>query len=968
MLFLLTLMAPGVQAWPSGGLPAAAGGGGGITLLSTSQWWEIISPDSNQRAYHLLGEVRNDTGVTVSGIQPRLNLYDGLGNYKGSHTTPSTVRVLAPGERSPFQYDLFTPPPAYASFTVSQPIPFALSVGQPDHNFITTLDTCPPQPDCQGHVSGSVQNPANAPPVRWVGVIFTFYDGGGAIVAQNRSFDVTNAAGGTSLAPGETGRFALDRTGEPAWSSKALIVEPDYPIDVNPPSLNFGNKRLGTTSTAEDVAVFNSGSDPITGLTATATGDFAVVGVSCTTIAPSSSCRVSITFTPSAMGVRSGTLTVTENAAGSPQLIPLAGTGVAPILTINPTSLSFGSQAVGTTSAAKTVTLTNTGTDTLNITAMSTSGDFSSSTCPASLSPTANCIVSVTFSPLGGGPRNGALTITDDATGSPHTVPFSGTGLGPGVAFSPPGLDFGAVSMGSTSTARTVQLTNSGSAALAISSISSSGDFQATDSCPRGLATLAAGASCTITVTFTPTAPGARTGTLTVTDNAGDSPQLYGLKGLGAKATYTAVITAQPRLVGNDGATWQPIDPALSLTLKLPDSETALLNGNADLWTATPGVNQDLGITVSIGGGPDTLLFWKESGGFAGTFSPNAAFVHGSFQMQAGFTYVFKLVWKTNSGAPGATIFAGAGPIGADYSPTRLTVQLVQTPVVSATITTQPQLVGSDATTWSDIDPALTVSFPGSLGTSVVIAANADLWTATPGINQDIGIIVTPPGQLPQLVAWKESGGSAGTYSPNAAFVQAIVPSSSIGPYQVSLKWKTNVRAPSSTIVIGAGPIGTKFSPTTLTVQQVNTQAATVALTTQQPTLNGSDGLNWTPLASLSFTQPASTANAVAVVGANADLWTDTTGYNQDLGIFLSIDDGPNLLISWKESGGYAGTYSPNAAFAQTVVPLPAGHKYRFTLQWKTNKPELSATIAAGAGPIGPAYSPTSISVQLTPS
>jgi hypothetical protein len=575
--------------------------------------------------------------------------------------------------------------------------------------------------------------------------------------------------------------------------------------------------------------------------------------------------------------------------------------------------------------------------------------------------------VSVTFAPQGGGPRNGLLTISDDAAGSPHTVALSGTGLGPGVAFSPPGLDFGAVSVGSTSGASTVQLTNSGSSPLAISSISASGDFQATDNCPRGPATLAASASCTITLTFTPTAPGARTGTLTVTDNAGDSPQLYGLKGVGAKATYTAVITTQPRLTGSDGATWQPIDPALSLTIRLPDSETALLNGNADLWTATPGVNQDLGITVSVGGGPDTLLFWKESGGYAGTFSPNAAFVHGSYQMQAGFSYVFKLVWKTNKSVPGATIFAGAGPIGPDFSPTRLTVQLVQTPVVSATITAQPQLVSSDATTWSDIDPALTVSFPGSLGTSVVIAANADLWTATPGVNQDIAIIITPPGQLPQLVAWKESGGSAGTFSPNAAFVQAIVPSSSIGTYQVSLKWKTNVSVPGSTIVVGAGA-GPKYSPTTLTVQQVNTQAANVALTTRQSTLNGSDGLTWSPLASLSFTQPASTANAVAVVGTNADLWTDSLGYNQDIGIFLSTDDGPNVLVSWKESGGYAGTYSPNAAFAQTVVPMPSGHKYKFLLQWKTNKPELTATIAAGAGPIGPAYSPTSLFVQLTPS
>jgi centrosomal CEP192-like protein/ASPM-SPD-2-Hydin domain-containing protein len=963
LIFLLTLMAPAIQAWPSEVLTASAGGAG-ISLLSKSQWSEAFT-DSNHLSYHLVGEVRNDTGANVSGVALQLNLYDSLGNYKGSHTTPSTVRVLAPGERSPFEYVLFTPPPDYKSFTVTQPIPFAVSVGRPDHNFITTPDPCPPPPDCQGHVNGSVQNPNSAPPVQGVGVIFTFYDGTGAIVSQNR-LDISNAAGGTSLAPGETGRFVLDRTTEPTWSSKALMVEPDYPIDVNPTSLNFGNKRLGVTSATEDVAVFNSGSDPITIASATASGDFAVAGFSCTTIAPLSRCRVSITFTPTGMGARTGTLTITENVAGSPQVIPLGGTGVAPVLTLDTTTLNFGPQAVGTTSAAKTVTITNTGTDTLNISAMSTSGDYASSTCPASLAPSAYCVVSITFSPMAGGPRNGTLTIQDDAAGSPHTVQLSGTGLGPGVAFSPPGLDFGPVSMGSTSGGRTVQLTNSGSAALTITSIAASGDFQSTDNCPRGPATLAASASCTITVTFTPTAPGARTGTLTVTDNAGDSPQQYSLKGLGAKSTYTAVITTQAHLTSSDGATWQPIDPALALTIKLPDSEAALLSGNADLWTAARGVNQDLGITVSVGGGPDTLLFWKESGGFAGTFSPNAAFVHGFYQLQPGFTYVFKLVWKTNNPAPGASIFAGAGPIGPDYSPTRLTVQLVQTPIVTAVINSQPQLTSSDGTTWSDIDPALTVSFSGSLGTSAVIAGNADLWTATAGVNQDVAIIVTPPGQLPQVVAWKESGGSAGTFSPNAAFVQAIVPTSSIGTYQVSLKWKTNVNTHGSTIVAGAGA-GPKYSPTTLTVQQINTQAANSTLTTRQSTLAGSDGAVWSPLASLSITQPSSTANAVAVVGANADLWTNTTGYNQDLGIFLSIDDGPDVLVGWKESGGYAGIFSPNAAYVQAVVPMPANHKYRFSLQWKTNKPEGSATIAAGAGPIGPAYSPTSLSVQITP-
>ena len=109
-----------------------------------------------------------------------------------------------------------------------------------------------------------------------------------------------------------------------------------------------------------------------------------------------------------------------------------------------------------------------------------------------------------------------------------------------------------------------------------------------------------------------------------------------------------------------------------------------------------------------------------------------------------------------------------------------------------------------------------------------------------------------------------------------------------------------------------------------------------------------------------------STSNAVAVVGANADLWTNRTGYNQDIGIFVRIDGGADTLVGWKESGGFAGVFSPNAAYVQTVVLLPAGHTYRFTLQWKTNRPEGNATIAAGAGPIGPAYSPTSLTVQVT--
>jgi hypothetical protein len=112
------------------------------------------------------------------------------------------------------------------------------------------------------------------------------------------------------------------------------------------------------------------------------------------------------------------------------------------------------------------------------------------------------------------------------------------------------------------------------------------------------------------------------------------------------------------------------MDPALNVTLSPADSGQAILGANADLWTTVSGYNQDIAIFVSDNSGADQLLAWKESGGSAGTFSPNAAYVQDLFTVTAGHTYVFKLKWKTNRNAPGVTIVAGAG--SAPFSPTRL--------------------------------------------------------------------------------------------------------------------------------------------------------------------------------------------------------------------------------------------------------------------------------------------------------
>ncbi len=143
-----------------------------------------------------------------------------------------------------------------------------------------------------------------------------------------------------------------------------------------------------------------------------------------------------------------------------------------------------------------------------------------------------------------------------------------------------------------------------------------------------------------------------------------------------------AMTTQQSHLTASDGRTWRDIDPVnLSITLNSPGDISVILMANADLWTANAGYNQDLGIAVSGGVTPNKYPTvagqpeaWKESGGFAGTFSPNAAFVEIVLDLSANQDYTFKLQWKTNRTDRG-TIYAAAGGAG-NYSPTRLTAQL----------------------------------------------------------------------------------------------------------------------------------------------------------------------------------------------------------------------------------------------------------------------------------------------------
>jgi len=139
------------------------------------------------------------------------------------------------------------------------------------------------------------------------------------------------------------------------------------------------------------------------------------------------------------------------------------------------------------------------------------------------------------------------------------------------------------------------------------------------------------------------------------------------------------------------------------------------------------------------------------------------------------------------------------------------------------------------------------------------------------------------------------------------------------------------------------------------------------AVSNQQYRLTASDGVNWVDMdaSKLAFLITP-LFNCYAIFTANADLWTAVANYNQDIGVFVSGGNyGSGQIVGWKESGGRSGTFSPNAAFLETVAPLERQKTYTVKLQWKTNQPSSSAvTIFAAAG-LGPTFSPTRLSAQL---
>jgi hypothetical protein len=312
-------------------------------------------------------------------------------------------------------------------------------------------------------------------------------------------------------------------------------------LNISSTVVAFGNQLVGTTSAATNVTLSNASTAAVTlgafTLGGANPGDFRFTTTCGTSLGAGGSCRITLRFAPSVTGARSASLAIPTSLA--PMSIALSGTGILPVLAVSPTALVFPVQTAGTVSAAQAVTVSNSGNGPMTITAIGLGGanpaQFrQTNNCGATLAAGATCTVNVQFAPNNAATRTATLNVNVAAPAVSIAVTLTGTGASPVLALSTPSLAFGNQVRGTLSAVQTVTVSNTGTGNLTINRIALGGanpnQFRQTNTCG---ATLAAGATCTVSVRFAPTGRGGRSATLNVNVAAPAASGTVALTGTG---------------------------------------------------------------------------------------------------------------------------------------------------------------------------------------------------------------------------------------------------------------------------------------------------------------------------------------------------------------------------------------------------------------------------------------------------
>jgi len=326
---------------------------------------------------------------------------------------------------------------------------------------------------------------------------------------------------------------------------------------LQPLSLNFGNSLIGQATSAQNITISNTGGISANLQSPTITGDFQISANTCGgSLAPNYGCTISVIFTPTVAGGRTGVLSVSDDTGT--QAVQLSGNGqAAATAVLSGTSLNFSQpQTVGTKSIPQQITLTNNGDVSLTDISIAVSGDFmAQNNCGSFLIGHATCAISVIYVPTQVGPESGALAVNTQF--GVQTVALSGTGLAPaGISALPTTLNFGEQAVGSVSSPQRVVLTNNGGSPLTGLTFGVNGDFKiAGSNCSSGQ-TLGSPGTCYIDLTFSPTQAGPRSGSLTVDATNIPSPLNIAVTGAGEDFQVLVSGPSSAVIVNGQSATY----------------------------------------------------------------------------------------------------------------------------------------------------------------------------------------------------------------------------------------------------------------------------------------------------------------------------------------------------------------------------------------------------------------------------
>ena len=347
---------------------------------------------------------------------------------------------------------------------------------------------------------------------------------------------------------------------------------------LSPASLAFPATVAGQLSAAQTVTLSNSGDQALTSISASVSAAFQVSNNCGTTLAGNSSCAISVVFAPSKAGSQTGTLTVSD--ALRSQTVALSGTGLQPpVLGVSPASVSFTAQPVGQASPPSTVTVSNTGGAPLanvgfQITGLSAhSFSTGATTCGATLAKGSSCTVQVVFTPAAAGGSTATLAVSSSTSGvAPVTVPLTGAGQAlAGLNVNPSQLVFPIVAPGQSSAPQTVSIANTGTGAANSLTLTATAPFSLVEN--TCTASLAAGASCSTGVVFSPALNGTYMGTLTIASPSLAASASVPLSGTGG---VPGSVQAQPSLIDFPQTSAGLVSSPVTVTLTNPSGTASL--------------------------------------------------------------------------------------------------------------------------------------------------------------------------------------------------------------------------------------------------------------------------------------------------------------------------------------------------------------------------------------------------------